>query len=80
MLFTMDIVVGAAVGLLALLVLSLIKQNRRQQLDIEYLTQMIFDMERDIETLKRRLKSEPEPEDQTNDITACNWGGSNYCE
>ncbi len=22
----------------------------------------------------------PEPEDQTNDITACNWGGSNYCE
>ena len=80
MLFNMDVIIGLAIAVLALLVLSLIKQNRRQQLDIDDLTQMVFDMERDIETLKRQLKREPEPEDQTSDLTACNWGGNDYRE
>ena len=74
----LSIITGIGVLVLGLLVVSLVRQNRDQQWEINSLRETAHEMRKDIHKLKRQVDPQPEDEATKPDITACNWGGSDY--
>ncbi|SNY52415.1 hypothetical protein SAMN06297280_2111 [Arsukibacterium tuosuense] len=74
----LSIITGIGVLVLAMLVLSLVRQNRDQQWQIDWNRDAMREMLKEIIELKRQLDPQPELEATSSGRTACRWGGPDY--